>query len=416
MATKVNATSPVPLWKPVAADASRYFSADEVARAKSYQRPLQNAALAGTLISAAVLAVMVWSEFPRRLLDRVGLTGWVWEFFVVIAAYVLLLEVASLPLSIWKTFVHEQKWGFNTQTAKGFVLDEIKGFLIFGIVLQGALLLPVWALIRATDLWWLWGGIAVFAVSLFLNLIYPIAILPAFNKFTPLDDEALRARLNALADRAGVSIGEFLVMDASKRSRKDNAFFVGMGATRRVVIYDNMLDLPHDNTEVVIAHEIGHWRRGHIRRGMLISIVQLPLVLGAIAALLSWDPLLRSAGIGDLGDPAALPLFILVGAVVMSVVRLGDAWISRWQERQADLDALELTRAPDAFAGVWRNMVDRNLPDLAPSWWLRVRMSHPHVVQRLAFGEVWAAARAADGTMLRPAGLEAVSGEAIDGG
>jgi STE24 endopeptidase len=384
--------SPINLRRRIEADPHRYFSAEEIERSKGYTRPLQRASLLSNLIGTATMIAIIATRLPQRMIDWTGVDGWFLQLLVVLAGMTVLLTLCDLPVAVWKTFTHEEKWGFNKQTPKGFVLDLIKNALIFGILIQALLFAPVWALIRATSLWWLYGGIAIMAISLVLGFVYPVLILPVFNKFTPLEDGDLLARLRALAERAKVSISEFKVMNASKRSTKDNAFFVGMGATRRVVIYDNMLTLPHTNTEVVIAHEIGHWRRGHIRRNIITGVVRLPVLLGLTAIVVSQGWFLRLAGVDRLGSPAALPSFLVVIGAVFMVLNILDAAESRWFEREADFDALELTHDPQAFAEVWRNMIDRNLPDLTPNWWARLKASHPPICERLAYGEAWAAA------------------------
>ncbi len=384
--------SPLDLRRRIDADPTTYFTVEEVDRSKRYVRPLQIASLGSLACGIVTMVAIIAARFPQTIVEKTGVSGWVIELLVIIAALSVLLTLCDLPIAVWKTFVHETKWGFNKQTPKMFVLDLIKSTLIYGLILQAMLLVPVWALIRATDLWWLWGGLVITSISLILAFVYPVLILPAFNKFTPLEEGPLRARLRELAARAGVNISEFDVMDASKRSTKDNAFFVGMGSTRRVVLYDNMLSLPDTNTEVVVAHEIGHWRRGHITRNLVMGVVRMPLLLGATAAVVSQGWFLRLAGVDSLGDPAAMPALFSVAALLFIVIRLFDASISRWFEREADFDALELTRDPASFEQVWRNMIDRNLPDLTPSWWVRVRATHPPIHERLAHGRAWASA------------------------
>lgn len=384
--------SPVPLTRPLRADPARYFSTDEITRARSYQRPLQRIGLLGTLLTLAVVLTIVATGAAQRLLDAVAVDGWVLQLLLVLAALLIVLEITSLPLSIRK-YRHEAQWGFSTRTLRGFLLDEIQQTLIFGFGLSALLLVPVWALVRATDLWWLWGSVTATAVTGALVFLYPVVILPLMNKLTPLDDHDLEARLRALADRAGVSVGEFSVMDASKRTKKDNAFVAGLGKTRRVAIYDSTLSMPHEQIEIIVGHEMGHWRRGHLLLGIVMSSVQFPVIFGLIAAVTSPRWVRDWAGIEHLGDPAALPLFGLASGLAFSTVRMASAWVSRWLERTGDLDALELTGDPQAAANAWRSMVDRNLPDLDPSWWARVRASHPPVVERIRFTEVWAEAK-----------------------
>jgi STE24 endopeptidase len=365
-----------------------------VARGKAYQRPKQRLGLLRTSAAAAALIAIVWSGVMPELLARWALDAWPLEVFIVVTLTFFLIGLPGLPSEIWQEFVHEKRWGFSTQTWRGYLADQIKELLVFGIVLPAIMIVPLWWFIRAVDGWWLWGSVALAVLSFVLGVVWPVLLLPIFNKFTPLEDEALRARLDALAQRAGIGIKQFLVMDASKRSRQDNAFFVGMGATRRIVIYDTMLTMPPECLEVVVAHEIGHWRKRHTFWGGVLTTATLPLLLGITAAIVSSSAVLDWAGVGSLGDPGAVPLFILIAGGVQTVLGRAEAWFSRWFERQADHESLELTKAPEAFAAAWQQMVDRNVPDVAPTWWRRTKMSHPPIAERISFGERWAMARA----------------------
>lgn len=386
-------TAALPKWstsllRPIPAKPADYFSAEELERARSYRRPLQRAEILGTVISLVVMALLIGTEAARTLIETLGVTGWALQVVVAIALVIVVQAIAAIPISIWQSFTHEARWGFNTKTGKTFVRDEFTGLFVLTVLLS-ALLLPVWALIRATDLWWLWGALTMTAVTLLFGFIYPLVILPLSNRFTPLGDRDLVARLEAIAARAGVTVSEFSVMNASKRTKKDNAFVAGMGASRKVVIFDNLLASPAEHVESVVAHEIGHWRRGHIARGVLAQGVQFPVLLAITAAIVSFGPLRRWAGIEDLGDPAAIPMFLLALGVAQSLTSRGLSWFSRWLEREADLDSLELTGDPDGFRGAMHGLAVKNLPDIDPSWLARTKERHPPIAERLAFADLW---------------------------
>jgi len=386
---------PVDLKKAIKTDPRRFFSDEEVAKSKSYQRPLQYARLAGSAVSLAFLLAFITFGVAGKAIDAVGANSWPLQLLVVMFTFVLASEIVSMPISIWAEFGHEKKWGFSTQTPGTFVGDQLKGLLIGGVILS-ILFIPLWALIRSTELWWLLGAGVFMLFSVVLAFLFPIVILPMFNKFTPLDREELKAKLASLATAGGVSISDYLVMDASKRTKKDNAFFAGLGKTRRVVVYDNLLQMPEENVEVVVAHEIGHWRRGHIKKQMVIGIFSsILLFLGVHLLTRPGSALLDWAGVSTLRDPQAFPLVLLIFGAITLVTRYFSAWVSRWFEREADLDALELTGNPAAYTSLWKNMSSRNLPDLDPSAWERMKASHPPIAERMAFADEWEKARGA---------------------
>jgi STE24 endopeptidase len=213
--------------------------------------------------------------------------------------------------------------------------------------------------------------------------------MPIFNKFTALEDTELAARLQGLAEGVGMKVKGVQVMDASKRTKKDNAFFAGLGRTRRVVVYDNLLAQSHAVIASVVGHELGHWRRRHVARSIALGAVTSILLFVAIRVVSSWQPALDWAGVDSVQDPGSLPLVLLVFAAMSSLTGLVQAWVSRAYERQADLDALEITDDYDAFVETEHGLSTRNLIDLAPSWWRYVRASHPPPAERLRLAELW---------------------------
>lgn len=375
-------------YRRIDADPAEWFDADQVAKAKEYQRPLTAARVISLAVNAGVLLALISTQAAPRLADAAGADGWILRLVVVMAAFTMLFMLIDLPVSVWTTFSHEKRWGFSTETPKGFVADQLKG-LILGLALQTPLLLVLWWLIRTTGLWWVFGWAVFFLFSVLLALIFPIVIMPLFNKFTPLDDEELNARIRGIVEGAGMRVSGVQVMDASKRTRKDNAFFAGLGGTRRVVIYDNLLTQPHPVIGSVVAHELGHWRRRHVARSVLLGTLTSFLLFVALLAVSTWDVALDWAGVSSVRDPASLPLVLLVFVGASSVTGLVQAWFSRAYERQADLDCLEITRDYDAFIETHHGLSTRNLSDLVPSWWKYLRASHPPAAERLQLGKLW---------------------------
>jgi STE24 endopeptidase len=376
------------LRRHIPANPADYFTEAELERARAYRRPLQRAEMLDQAIGLAALVLIISTGAARGLLDATGIGAWPLRSIAVLAFVFTVLAFVGIPVSAWTTFTHEARWGFNAKTVPTFIRDQITEIVVLTI-LGSAMLIPVLALVRATDLWWLWGALTLTAVTLLFGFLYPIVILPLSNRFTPLEDPSLVARLEAIAERAGVTVSGFSVMNASKRTRKDNAFVAGLGASRKVVIFDNLLASPPEHIESVVAHEIGHWRRGHVFRGLIVQAARFPAVLAITAALTSIDAVRTWAGVDDLGDPAALPLFLLAFGIASGMTTRGLTWFARWLEREADLDSLELTRDPDSFRGAMHSLAVKNLPDIDPSWWARTKAIHPPIAERLAFADEW---------------------------
>lgn len=382
----------VPTYRRIQADPAAFFEPEQVERAKDYQRPLTVARAISLVLNLGLLLVLISTHAAARLSDALDIGNWALELLVIFAGFIVVFAVVDLPVSIWTEFVHEKKWGFSTQTPGRYAGDFFKS-LVLGTLIQGPLVLALWWLMRTTDLWWVLGWAVFFGFSVLLAMIYPIVIMPMFNKFVPLEDQSLSARLRDLAEGVGMKVAGVQVMDASKRTKKDNAFFAGLGRTRRVVVYDNLLAQPHAVIASVVGHELGHWRRRHVARLIALGTITSFLLFLAIRLVAAWEPALEWAGVDAVQDPASLPLVLLVFAAVSSLTGLVQSWVSRAFERQADLDALEITGDYDAFVETEHGLSTRNLTDLAPSRLRYVRASHPPPAERLRLGELWLAKR-----------------------
>lgn len=240
------------------------------------------------------------------------------------------------------------------------------------------------------------GGLAFLAIAVFLNFVYPVLIMPRFNTFTPMEAGPLRTRIERIADLAGTSIEGVYTMDGSKRSRRGNAFVAGFGPTKRVVVYDTMLDgsggveFSVEQIAQVVAHEIGHYRLNHIPKTFPLAGLQMLLALAFVQYAIGSDTSLGWAGVDGLGEPGAAPLFLLGIGLPMTGLALVSAWVSRRNEREADLEALELLGDPTSFVAMWPSFVALNKADLEPGWWDRLNASHPGVAERMQFGLDWA--------------------------
>lgn len=383
------ATSGITPWKAFPADPADWFSPEEIDKAKRYTGPLRRVALAGKLVGLAAEVAFVLAHGGPRILDALDLGNGVLELVVLILVLAVIGTIVGVPFQAWQELRHDKEWGFSTQTTGGFVADLFKG-LALGTVMNAVLFIPLWAVLSAQpDTWWVWGWLitAVFAVG--LGLLYPVLIAPIFNKFTPLEDQELRTALLERATQAEADISEVLVSDASKRSRKENAYVAGMGSTRQVVLFDTLLKRPAHVVDAIVAHEIGHWKRRHLVRTVPLMTVLLFVNYLVLYAVLQSDTILDLAGVDHLADPAAFPLFALVFPLPSILITLVMSWLSRAHERDADLFALELTREPAHFVEAMRGLHTDNLADLTPSLWKRLTMSHPPAAERMAMGTAW---------------------------
>ena len=312
-----------------------------------------------------------------------------WQQVVLVLAFTLVGGLLDLPLSLYQTFVLEQKFGFNKMTWKLWFSDSLKG-LVLGLVLGVPLIAMVLWLMQAGGVyWWLWTWCALIFWQLFLMAIAPNVIMPLFNKFTPLDDEALKARVNALMQRAGFTAKGFFVMDGSKRSAHSNAFFTGFGASKRVVFFDTLLkQLTPAEMEAVLAHELGHFKHRHIFKMMATSFVTtlLGLALLGFASQQIWF----YTGLGVMpnlmggNEAVALLLFMLVVPVFTFLLAPLSSWRSRVQEYEADAYAVSQTPAADLSSALLKLYQD-NASTLTPDpLYVKFYYSHPPASLRLA--------------------------------
>jgi STE24 endopeptidase len=379
----------LPLSRRTPYRAEDWFSPAELQEARAYARPLNRMRLVRSTLSALVIIALVFTKAGPHLLRSLGIHNWVLGLVVMAFMLTVADTVATAWISGWQQLVYDKRWDLSTQTPGRFVVDQLKD-VVLSTVLMTVLLLPVYVAVRATDQWWLWGWLGFMALILGLAFVYPVVIMPRFNKFTPLPDGDLRQRIEAVAGLADTHIEGVYTMDASKRTKRGNAFVAGFGATTRVVLFDTILDDPIHTTEQIVAHEIGHYRLKHVVKSVPF---QAGLFLGAflvLAAVGQWHALLRWAGVSRLGDPGSVPLFLLAFGALWGVLNLAQAWFSRFKEREADLEALELLGGPAAFIELWRRMAPKDKVELEPSWWARLNHTHPEVPERMAFAQAWA--------------------------
>jgi STE24 endopeptidase len=315
-------------------------------------------------------------------------TGWaggsVWAQAGFLFVVGVALSLPDLPVEWWAQFRLEQRFGFNTTTPATWWLDRVKGLLlaaVLGLPLL-ALILKLVAWMGAW--WWLWAWAALMAFQLVMLVLAPVVILPLFNKFTPLPAGPLRERLLALAGATKFPAADIQVMDGSKRSRHSNAFFTGLGRFRKIVLFDTLVtQLGEAELEAVLAHEIGHYRRGHIPQRLAVSAL-LSLAGFAAVGWLATQPWFFAAFGLPAGEVAlALLLFgLLSGTASFWLTPLSNAW-SRRHEYEADAFAKAAVRAAEPLVGALRKLHEKNLANLTPHpAYSAFHYSHPTLVER----------------------------------
>jgi STE24 endopeptidase len=307
-----------------------------------------------------------------------------WLGLAVIASLALFAQLVSLPFSLWRTFRLESRFGFNRTTPKLFLVDLAKS-LALAVVLGGPLLIATLYLMeRAGRWWWLWAYGLWLAVMFLMAWAWPAFIAPLFNRFTPLADATLKARIEALLGRCGFASKGVFVVDSSRRSSHGNAYFTGIGRHKRIVFFDTLLEhLAHREVEAVLAHELGHFRLKHVRKRLLLSIATMFLGLALLGWLTGQPGFYHALGVPVPSTHAALLLFVLVVPVfTFFVTPLGALW-SRRHEFEADAFASRHADAGElatALVKLHRDNASTLTPD---SVYAAFYYSHPPPLTRI---------------------------------
>lgn len=311
-----------------------------------------------------------------------------WHGMAVIASLMLLMSVVELPLSWLRTFRIEARYGFNRMTQGMFWLDLGKGLLL-GVLLGLPLLWVVLTLMAsAGSHWWLYAWAVWLGFSLLISWAWPLFIAPLFNKFTPLQDAALVERIRQLLLRCQFSSAGVFVMDGSARSTHGNAYFTGLGRNKRIVFFDTLMErLSPTEIEAVLAHELGHYRLHHIRKGLIVSSLLTLAAFAVLGYLADWPGFYTALGVAQPATHAALLLFLLASSpFIFFFTPLGAAW-SRRHEFEADTFAAQHADARQlitALVKLYRDNASTLTPDTVHS---RFYDSHPPALQRIAFLE-----------------------------
>jgi STE24 endopeptidase len=344
-----------------------------------------------TAFGAAVL--LGWTLLGGLHALNQALLAWLvpgmWQQLALLGGFVLIGGLLELPFTLYNTFVLEERFGFNKMTWKLWLVDAIKSTLLGAAIGLPIAALILWLMGAAGDLWWLWAWGVWMGFNLLLLVIYPTFIAPIFNKFQPLEDETLKARVTALMQRCGFAAKGLFVMDGSRRSAHANAYFTGFGAAKRVVFYDTLLaKLSPGEVDAVLAHELGHFKHKHIVK----RIVLLFAMTFAGFALLGWlasrtwfyTGLGVSPNLSGPNDALALLLFMLAVPVFTYFISPVMAQFSRRHEFEADAFAAQQTSGQDLGTALLK-LYEDNASTLTPDpVYVKFYYSHPPASERLA--------------------------------
>ncbi|MFG2086290.1 MULTISPECIES: M48 family metallopeptidase [unclassified Spirillospora] len=401
------------------------FSAAEIARSQAFDSAINPPAYAGLLLGLALIFALGLTPLGARFLGRVTarsrrwprrsegdapphsperLRHWTLRVVLGAAALTTLLRVAGLPFDVWSESVL-RRYGLSTQSWPAWLVDQLKSLGVTWVIYTVALLLLYAVVRRFPRYWWTGAAAGGFLLVVLVSFIYPIAVEPVFNKFHSLEQGRLRSDLLAMAERDGVPVDDVLVADASRRTTALNAYVSGFGSTRRIVLYDTLLESPPERVESIVGHELGHAKRNDVLWGTLVGALGVAGSMCLLHLLMTSPRLLRRAGV----DPAATPEHRPGGrgagardprslALVLALVTAGTQFgapvqnlVSRQIETRADVHALNLTRDPSTFVSMQHELSVRNISDLTPDALERLLwLTHPPGPDRIAMAREWA--------------------------
>lgn len=363
---------------PIPQQALHHFSADFLTRAATYNRARYGLFVARNLVYLGTLVLLVNRSRPlaERALIASGGRPCVAVALLGLAIGVLLLA-ANLPFDLWR-YRLDMAAGLAVPNLSLWASDILKSFLLNQVIILPGLIGLYFLVIRFPHTWHLLATLGVAFFMVISTALTPLIVDPLFYRFTPLEDAEMVRDITLMADNAGINLDEVLVMDASRRTTRVNAYFTGVGRTRRIVLYDNLLTgFPPGETLMVVAHEMGHWLARHIAKGIAIASVGAFILLWLIRFSVGSEPTL-----GHL--PHALLVWALVSILSMPLYNN----ISRGFEREADRIAMDLRQDPSAWISLEKGMAERNLADVLPHPYIEgVLFTHPSILERIQTAE-----------------------------
>ncbi len=293
--------------------------------------------------------------------------------------------ILGIPSSLYNQFVIEEKYGFNKMTAKLFVMDLLKGLLLSALLGIPLMYLVFWLYQVSGAYWWLWAFLAFFGFQLFLAAVYPTFLAPLFNKFVPLEEGSLKKAIEEIAEKIKFKMSGIFKIDGSKRSSHSNAYFAGIGKFRRIVLFDTLMTQMNEEEIIsVLAHEMGHNKKRHIQKQLILGFVSGLLSFWLLSLVMNWLPFYQAFGAGNPSPGKALVLFALFGGSFSFFLTPLSNYLSRKYEYEADAFSVEATQKTEPMKTALVKLSKENLSNLTPHpLYSFYYYSHPTTLERV---------------------------------
>jgi STE24 endopeptidase len=363
-----------------------FYDRDKYLRSLDYHKELTNFSFITSAASFIGSFLMLWfggfgwvDSVLRPLIDS--------EIFLSLAFFGVLMivsDILTLPFQLYATFVIEEKYGFNKTTMKTFIADKLKGYLLSAIIGGGLLSLLIWLIRMIGPDFWIWFSLIAAAFVLFINMFYTSIIVPMFNKLTPLAEGELKDAIVAFSNKINFPVNNILVIDGSKRSKKANAFFSGIGKKKKIVLYDTLIS-NHTTEELVavLAHEVGHYKKKHIIWGYFLSVMQITFTLFLLSLMIFNENLSLALGGTQFAIHLNLMAFAILFSPISGITGIFMSMYSRKNEFEADAYARD-TYSGNALAQALKKLSVDNLSNLYPHpLYVFFHYSHPPLLRRL---------------------------------
>lgn len=339
-----------------------------------------------------IITLIIVFIFLPAIVDSVAVlnVSFIMQALVFFGFFAVVGGTVGIPFDLYDTFVLEKKYGFSTITWRIWLADLFKSVIVSAILFSVVVCALMAFILYLPNSWWCWGWVFFTLFQIMMLWLYPVLIAPLFNKYEPIKDEELRNKIIALMEKAGLKTKGIFQVDEGKRSKHTNAYFTGIGKTKRIVLYDTLL-ASHSHEEIlsILAHEIGHWKKKHLLKQLVFMIAASLFLLYGIYLFVNWPPLYAAFGLPDAPMYAGLFLVSLyLGTAGFFLNPVGVA-ISRRYEREADFMAWQLTGTAAPMIDALRRLAKDNLANLHPHpWYVWFYYSHPPLVQRIEFLQV----------------------------
>ena len=363
------------------------YDKEKYAKSQEYLKARTKFGLISSTFSLILIMIVIHTGIFGHLNDFVNAQTdhYLFRGLLFIAIIYFFQDIISIPFSIYSTFVIEQKFGFNKTTIGLFISDKFKGYAIF-IVLGSIIIAPILFLFHSYPIYgWLiaWSLLTVFMIA--IQPVFIHVISPMFNKFTPLDDGELRTAIEKYTKLINFPLARIDIMDGSKRSAHSNAYFSGFGKSRRIAIFDTLVD-KHSTEEIVsvVAHEVGHYKLKHVIQGTIIGIIETGVMLFVFSKIMNDLGLFSVFGVDELSVHAGLIFFSMLYAPVSMLTSIISSIISRQNEFSADKYSYETTNNKEALISMLIGLAANNLSHLTPHpFKVFLTYSHPPVLDRI---------------------------------